>query len=174
MTDDSTRMLNRIGEALDAAGIHEDSYAECVAILARQRDEKAEYLNRLRVETVGALTKAGICMLVDADPTAPGEVRRAVQRLAAERDEAMAEATKALARNAQLCNALECVLDLNRVRDARSEPPPLNDRVLVWQGVYWAPACSLVAGKWNIEWRSGFPLESFPFWLPMPPTQEAR
>lgn len=38
---------------------------------------------RLRMETIGALTDAGIPMLVEGDPTAPGEVAAAIGRLPA-------------------------------------------------------------------------------------------
>ncbi len=61
----------------------------------RSRADKAEaenarlsaYKDRLRGECVGALTEAGIYMLVSPeDPTGPGEVSSAIERLAAERD----------------------------------------------------------------------------------------
>ncbi len=61
----------------------------------KRRAEKAEaenarltsYKDRLRGECVGALTEAGHYMLVSPeDPTGPGEVSRAIKRLAAERD----------------------------------------------------------------------------------------
>ncbi len=59
-----------------------------VGSLTKERD-------RLRGEIVGSLTAAGIAMLVDADPTAPGEIASAVRRLAAERDTTTARAEKA-------------------------------------------------------------------------------
>lgn len=46
---------------------------------------------RVRIEIVGSLTSAGIYMLVDADPTANGEIESAVRRLAGQRDKAIAE-----------------------------------------------------------------------------------
>lgn len=41
---------------------------------------------RIRVEIVGALTDAGIAMLADSDPTATGEIRMAIKKLAYQRD----------------------------------------------------------------------------------------
>ncbi len=58
-----------------------------VAALKAENARLASYKDRLRGECVGALTEAGIYMLVSPeDPTGPGEVSRAIQRLAAERD----------------------------------------------------------------------------------------
>lgn len=51
-------------------------------------------IQRLRLEIVGACTDAGSYMPVDSDPTAPGEIRAAVARIAARADAAEArEAT---------------------------------------------------------------------------------
>lgn len=50
----------------------------------------AAELERIRVQIIGSLAKAKICMLVDSDPTAGDEIARAVAELAKQRDDALA------------------------------------------------------------------------------------
>lgn len=149
---------------------------EDVATLAGYREE-VKYLRRLRIEIVGALTAAGICMLVDADPTAYGEVRSAVKRLAAERDEAENELAAETKHTVRLRLERNALREQNRIRDARVEKPKPGVPVLVWYGTVWERDMSRFACP---EWVSGnrnhdSPMfADFPFWLPMPPAPETR
>ncbi len=66
-------------------------------IEARTKDagELRVEVGRLRAEIVGPMTEAGIYMLAAPhDPTGPNEVRRAIQKLATERDAARNVAEK--------------------------------------------------------------------------------
>jgi hypothetical protein len=53
--------------------------------------EANDQLARIRGECIGALTTEGQCMLVDSDPTASGEVSRAIHRLGDEKRKAESE-----------------------------------------------------------------------------------
>ncbi len=75
------------GEAHDVT----DAFTALRADLAAAMEER----ERLRGETVGGFAAVGISMLVDADPTGPGEIKRAIRRLASERDAALRRAEEA-------------------------------------------------------------------------------
>lgn len=68
-------------QALAAAG------REIARLTALEKDRE-----RIRLEVIGHMAKHGICMLVDSDPTAPGEIAMAIGTLARERDDARKEA----------------------------------------------------------------------------------
>lgn len=63
-----------------AVGLPEGAPLSPVDIAQAVLAMRAE-VERIRIEIVGACTDAGSYMLVDSDPTAPGEIRSAVSRI---------------------------------------------------------------------------------------------
>lgn len=85
LEDDNKKLLAEVQALREFKEAHEKGEAYWLAVRATNEALRVE-VDRLRGEVVGPMTDAGIYMRTDVDPTGPGEVRLAVNRLAGERD----------------------------------------------------------------------------------------
>lgn len=126
-----------------AADRRGDEIAELKAALARAEAERAHAQQNANKD---------LCLLADT-----------LREAYAQRDSERARAEKAEAK-------LSALREQTRVRDARVEKPKPGDLVLLWDGYSWE-ADRLEAGLGF--WRdSGREVDSYPYWLPMPPKPE--
>jgi hypothetical protein len=103
--DDLSRENKGLRDQRDAISDQREDLANEILVERAARGKAEEYKDRLRGECVGTLTDVGAYMLVDSDPTAPGEVASAIRRVARERDQNAARLAAAEARIARLVRA---------------------------------------------------------------------